>query len=47
METNQESRIAGLRVALAVLALLALLALFLTHGIPTRQPGSVAHEAGA
>jgi MFS family permease len=45
VETNEESRIAGLRVSLAVLAVLALLALFLTGGIPTRQPG--AKEAGA
>ena len=40
LEENEESRIAGLRVALAVLALLALLALFLTNGIPRRQPGA-------
>jgi MFS family permease len=42
--TNEESRIDGLRAALAVLALLALLALFLSHGIPDRQPGAVGHE---
>ena len=40
MEQNQESRIDGLRVALAVLALLAVAALPLTRGIPTRQPGA-------
>jgi MFS family permease len=40
LEENEESRIAGLRVALAVLALLALLALFLTNGIPQRQPAA-------
>jgi hypothetical protein len=40
VETNEESRIDGLRMSLAVLAVLALLALFLTGGIPTRQPGA-------
>jgi MFS family permease len=39
MEQNEESRIDGLRISLAVLAVLAVLALVLTHGIPTRQPG--------
>jgi MFS family permease len=40
LKENEESRIAGLRASLFVLALLALLALFLTHGIPRRQPGA-------
>ena len=35
---NEESRLAGLRAALAALAVLALAALLLTHGIPERQP---------
>lgn len=41
-DQNAESRIAGLRSALAVLALLALLALALTRGIPVVQPGAEA-----
>jgi MFS family permease len=40
VQTNAESRIAGLRAALAVLALLTLVALLFTRGIPTVQPGS-------
>ena len=40
VEENEESRIAGLRASLFVLALLALLALFFSHGIPRRQPGA-------
>jgi hypothetical protein len=40
MKENEESRIAGLRASLFVLALLALLALFFTSGIPRRQPGA-------
>jgi hypothetical protein len=39
MDQNTDSRIAALRGALAALALLALLALFVTGGLPTRQPG--------
>ena len=35
---NTESRLAGLRVALVTLAALALLALFMTSGLPKRQP---------
>lgn len=40
LQENEESRIAGLRASLFVLALLALLALFFTSGIPRRQPGA-------
>jgi Na+/melibiose symporter-like transporter len=40
VETNEQSRIDGLRVAVAVLALFALVALPFTRGIPTIQPGS-------
>ncbi|WIX75553.1 MFS transporter [Amycolatopsis carbonis] len=38
--TNAQSRIAGLRSALAVLAMLTLLALVATGGIPREQPGA-------
>jgi MFS family permease len=37
---NQESQLDGLRSALSVLALIALIALFLSTGIPTRQPAT-------
>ena len=37
---NEESRIAGLRASLFVLAIFALLALVFSNGIPTRQPGA-------
>ena len=40
VETNEESRIDGLRAAVAILALLALVALLFTRGIPTVQPGA-------
>ncbi len=40
LDENSDSRLVGLRSALAVLAVLALLALFVSKGIPTRQPGS-------
>ncbi len=40
VETNEQSRVDGLRAALAVLALIALLALLVTRGLPTVQPGS-------
>ncbi|WP_107774260.1 MFS transporter [Nocardioides sediminis] len=46
VETNEQSRIDGLRMSLAVLALLALLALFMTGGIPTRQPGAEPTRTG-
>jgi MFS family permease len=39
VEENAQSRINGLRAALAVLALLALVALALTGRLPTEQPG--------
>ncbi|HEV8528107.1 MAG TPA: MFS transporter [Actinomycetes bacterium] len=42
---NEESRIAGLRASLFVLAIFALLALVFSNGIPTRQPGAA--PAGA
>jgi MFS family permease len=38
-DENEQSRLTGLRAALAGLALLALLALFFTGAIPNRQPG--------
>ena len=40
MKENTEARLAGLRAALALLALISLVALFLSSGIPTRQPAS-------
>jgi Na+/melibiose symporter-like transporter len=40
VDTNSSARIAGLRVALAVLALIAVLALFLTRLLPTEAVGS-------
>jgi len=45
VDENASSRIAGLRVTLAVLALLALLALFLSGSIPTAPVGSEAAPA--
>ncbi len=42
METNEQSRIDGLRVAVSILALFALVALLFTGGIPTIQPGAQA-----
>ena len=45
VDENETSRIAGLRVTLAVLALLALLALFLSGSIPTAPVGSEAAPA--
>jgi hypothetical protein len=41
IDQNTEARLAGLRAALSVLAVIALLALFISSGIPTRQPGAV------
>jgi Na+/melibiose symporter-like transporter len=40
VETNEQSRIDGLRVAIAILALMALAALPFTRGIPKLQPGA-------
>lgn len=37
VETNEQSRIAGLRAAVAVLALFSLVALLFTRGLPARQ----------
>jgi hypothetical protein len=45
LDENEKARLDGLRTALAALALLALIALFLTRGIPTRQPGSTPRAA--
>ena len=45
VDENAESRIAGLRVTLAVLAVLALVALFLSGSIPTAPVGSEAAAA--
>jgi hypothetical protein len=39
VDANAQSRINGLRAALAVLALMALLALAMTRRLPTVQPG--------
>ena len=44
VEENTESRLAGLRAALAALALLALAALFSTGNLPTRQMGADVDE---
>ena len=40
VDENTESRLDGLRSALAVLAIMALVAFFTSGGLPTRQPGS-------
>ena len=47
VEENAESRIDGLRAAVAILALLSLVALLFTRGIPTRQPGAATVAAAA
>jgi MFS family permease len=39
LDTNEQSRIDGLRVAVSILALMSLVALPFTRGIPTVQPG--------
>jgi MFS family permease len=44
VDENEAARLDGLRAALAVMAVLALVALFLSGGIPTRQPGSADEE---
>jgi MFS family permease len=46
-QTNADSRIDGLRAAVAALALLALVALPFTRGLPTVQPGGQAAAAPA
>jgi hypothetical protein len=46
-KTNADSRIAGLRSALSILALLALVAQLFTRGIPTVQPGAAVSAARA
>ncbi len=40
VKTNEDSRIAGLRAAVSVLALISLVALLFTGGIPATQPGA-------
>jgi hypothetical protein len=45
VEENAQSRINGLRAALAVLALIALVALALTRRLPTVQPGDDRHDS--
>jgi hypothetical protein len=40
VEENEQSRIAGLRAAVAVLAICALLAFIFASGLPTRQAGA-------
>jgi MFS family permease len=47
MEENSTARLAGLRASLFVLSVIALVALFLTGGIPTRQPGAPEPGGGA
>lgn len=44
-DVNRQSRVEGLDAALAVLAILAIAGLFLTGGIPQRQPGAPAEDA--
>ena len=38
VEDNEQARIDALRASLSVLAIVAMLALFVTRGIPSRQP---------
>jgi MFS family permease len=45
IDENEEARVDALKVSLAVLAVLALVAMFLTRGIPTRQPKAAAPGA--
>jgi len=47
VDTNEQSRIDGLRVAVSVLALLTLVALPFTRGIPTVQPGAQSSASSA
>ena len=46
MDVNEQSRLDGLRAALALLVLIAVIALFFTRPIPTEQP-SAQPEAAA
>ena len=46
VDENAQSRINGLRAALAVLALIALIALALTRRLPTVQPGDDRQTSG-
>jgi hypothetical protein len=39
VDENATARLRALRAALAVIALVAVLALFMSGGVPTRQPG--------
>ena len=45
LDENEQARLDGLRIALAVLALIALIALFFSTRIPTEQPGSTLQRA--
>jgi MFS family permease len=47
IKANEESRIVGLRAAVAILALLALVAQLFTRGLPTVQPGAASAPRGA
>jgi hypothetical protein len=47
VQTNEQSRIDGLRVAVSILALFALLALLFTRGIPILQPGAQTKPSAA
>ncbi|HYN65683.1 MAG TPA: MFS transporter [Ornithinibacter sp.] len=47
VDENTQSRLDGLRSALAVLAMLALVAFFTSGGLPTRQPGGPEPEPAA
>jgi hypothetical protein len=46
LETNEQSRIDGLRAAVSVLALITLVALLFTGGLPAVQPGAAESRAG-
>ncbi|MCJ7832100.1 MAG: MFS transporter, partial [Actinobacteria bacterium] len=44
LEVNQQARVDGFRLSLALLAFLAVIALFFTGRIPAQQPGEVATD---